>query len=393
MASKDYYQILGIPRTASESDIKTAYKKLAKQWHPDVNKAAGSTEKFKEISEAYSILSDASKRQTYDQFGSEAFSGGNASGFSGFGGGSGSAGFDFSDFFRAQGGMGGFSNMDDLLRQAFGGEFGMGGESPRARTQPSHLRADVELTFEEAAFGAKKTIALTHLEECEACSGSGSKDGKRQKCTTCKGRGVEVHTRRTPFGMFQTQAMCSRCAGTGEMISDPCTECKGKGSIRKTRDIDISIPAGVDTGNHLRVPKQGNYSNGKHGDLYVVLLVRPHPRFKRDGADLYMEEALSYYDAVLGADVEIPLLDGKTATLHVPAGTKPGTVFRLRGKGIKILNHNEHGDQFVKVEIDVPQKLSAEEKTILEELRAQKNGSERPTKPAKKGKKKGFFGI
>lgn len=390
MAGKDYYQILGIPRTASESDIKSAYKKLAKQWHPDVNKDPHATEKFKEISEAYSVLSDAQKRQTYDQFGSEAFSGGGAGGFSGFG--QGGAGFDFSDFFRAQGGMGGFSSMDDLLRQAFGGEFGMGGESPRARTQPSHIRADVELTFEEAAFGTKKNVSVTHLEACDTCNGTGSKDGKRQTCSTCKGRGIEVQTRRTAFGMFQTQTMCSRCGGTGEMISDPCSVCKGKGSLKKSKEIEVSIPAGVDTGNHLRVPKQGNFSNGKQGDLYVVLHVRAHKVFKRDGPDVYVEYPLSYYDAVLGGDIEVPLIDGKTATLHVPTGTKPGTVFRLENKGIKMLNENAHGDQFIKVEIEVPQKLSAEEKALLEELRSQKKESAPKAKKSKK-KKKGLFGL
>ncbi len=384
MANKDYYTILGLPSHASSDEIKSAYKKLAKQWHPDVNKSTQATEKFKEISEAYSVLSDQQKRQTYDQFGSDAVN----QGFSGFGGAGGMPGFDFSDFFRESGfgGMGGFGSMEDLFRSAFGEGFA---SATRREQQPSHLRADIELTLEEAAFGTKKTISVTHLEECETCQGTGSSTGKKQTCNTCKGRGMETHTRRTAFGMFQTTTTCSKCGGTGQIISDPCKTCHGKGSVRKTKQIDVSIPAGVDTGNHLRISKQGNYANGKHGDLYVVIFVRPHTIFKRDNSDVLVEMPVPYYDAVLGGEIEVPLLDGKTATLNIPAGTKPGTIFRMRGKGIKHLNENGLGDEFVKVEIDVPEKLSVEERAMLEELR----GSKTNKKGTKPGKKKGFFGL
>lgn len=388
MASKDYYATLGLSKNASDADIKSAYKKLAKQWHPDVNKSPEATEKFKEISEAYSVLSDTQKRQTYDQFGSDAFSGG------GFGGGSGGfpgggAGFDFSDLFREGfGGAGGYSSMDDLLRSAFGEGF----SAQREQAQPLHVRTDVELTFEEAAFGATKTIEFERLSPCDTCSGSGSASGKKQTCTTCKGRGMHTQTRRTPFGIFQTTGTCSTCGGTGHTISDPCKTCKGKGHVKKWQKLDVKIPAGVDTGNHLRLAKQGHTQHGKHGDVYVVLHVRPHPVFRRDGSDVYVEQPISYADAVLGGEVEVPLLGGKTATLNIPAGTKPGKVFRMKDKGIKFLNEDAFGDEFVRVEIDVPEKLSAEEKALLDEFRAlHQHGT--PKSTGKKSKKKGFFGI
>lgn len=394
MASKDFYSILGLPKNASEADVKTAYKKLAKQWHPDVNKSPEATEKFKELSEAYSILSDPQKRQTYDQFGSDAFSG---AGFgSGAGGGFSGAGFDFSDLFRegfggggsfggGSFGGGGFSSMDDLLRSAFGEGF----STSREDAQPLHIRTDVELTFEEAAFGITKEIEINRLETCEACKGTGSATGKKQTCNTCKGRGMETHTRRTPFGIFQTTGTCSTCRGTGHVISDPCKTCRGKGSVHKNQKIDVKIPAGVDTGNHLRLTKQGNAHANKHGDVYVVIHVHPHPIFRRDGSDIYVEQPISYADAVLGGDVNVPLLGGKTATLHVPSGTKPGKVFRMKDRGIKFLNEDAFGDEFVRVEIDVPERLSAEEKALLEELR-NVHGDK---KTSKKPKKKGFFGI
>jgi molecular chaperone DnaJ len=393
MASKDFYSILGLSKNASEADIKTAYKKLAKQWHPDVNKSPEATEKFKEISEAYSILSDTQKRQTYDQFGSDAFSGGGfGGGAGGFGGGA--AGFDFSDLFRQGFGSGGstfggsgYASMDDLLRSAFGEGF----SAQREDAQPLHIRTDVELTFEEAAFGVTKTIEISRLENCDTCKGTGSMSGKKETCKTCKGRGMETQTRRTPFGIFQTSGTCSNCRGTGHVISDPCKTCKGKGSSYHTKKLDVNIPAGVDNGNHLRLSKQGNAHRGKHGDVYVVLHVQSHPIFRRDGSDIYVEQPISFADAALGGDVNVPLLGGKTATLHVPPGTKPGKVFRMKDKGIKFLNEDAFGDEFVRVEIDVPSTLSAEEKTLLEELRnvrAEKKPSE-----GKKGKKKGFFGI
>ncbi|MFH0970507.1 MAG: molecular chaperone DnaJ [Candidatus Diapherotrites archaeon] len=380
MASKDYYSILGIDRSATPEQVKAAYKKLAKQWHPDVNKERNATEKFKEISEAYSILSNQEKRQTYDQFGSEAVN----QGFSGSGQG-GMPGFDFSDFFS--GGMGGFGNMEDLLRQAFGGEF-YGRENNRRETI-SHVRVDVELTFEEAALGTTKSISITHLTACPACNGTGSKTGKKETCPTCRGRGMATQIKRTPFGMFQTTFPCSHCRGTGETISNPCKTCDGKGSVKKTAELDVTIPPGVDTGNHLRVPGQGNYSHGKKGDAYVVLHVKPHPLFKRDGEDVYAEQFIPYEEAVLGGEISIPTLDGKKTTITIPPGTKTGKVFRLKGKGIARLNENGYGDEYVRVEVDVPSKPTKEEKELLEKLRSLKKGEPY----SEKKKKKGFFTI
>jgi len=381
MVSKDYYHTLGVNKTASADEIKAAYKKLAKQWHPDVNKSPNASEKFKEINEAYSALSDPQKRQTYDQFGSEGMNGG----FSGFGQGA-PGGFDFSDFFT--GGAGGFGNMDELLRQAFGGEFSYGNRGRSA--QSLHIRTDIELEFEEAAFGTTKTIRVMRNDECDTCKGTGSSTGKKETCSTCKGRGMHTQVKRTPFGMFQTTGPCSTCHGTGHTIAEPCKSCKGKGTQPKETKIEVKIPAGVDTGNHLRIPKQGHSSEGKKGDVYVVLHVRPHEVFKRDGNDIYLEQPISYADAVLGGDVEVPILGNKNATLHIPSHTKPGTVFRMKGNGIKYLNEDGHGDQYVRVEIKIPEKVSAEEKEFLETMRSTPHhSSERP----KKGKKKGFFGI
>lgn len=380
MANKDYYETLGVSRNATADEIKSAYKKLAKQWHPDINKSANATDKFKEINEAYSVLSNQQKRQTYDQFGSDAA---NQGGFSGQGN---MGGFDFSDFFGG-GGASGFGSMDDLLRQAFGGEFYSGSQGRSA--QSLHIRTDVQLDFEEAAFGVTKTIHVLRNEECETCTGTGSSTGKKETCTTCKGRGMETQTRRTPFGLIQTSGPCSKCGGTGQLISDPCRTCKGKGVLPKETKIEVKIPAGVDTGNHLRIPKQGHAGDGKKGDVYVVLHVQPHKLFRRDGYDIYLEQPISYADAVLGGDIEVPALGKKTASLHIPAHTKPGSVFRLKGNGIKVLNENDHGDQYVRVEIQIPDKVSKEEKEFLEKMRTPSTSSEKP----KRGKKKGFFGI
>jgi molecular chaperone DnaJ len=393
MAEKDYYAILGVSKSASADELKSAYKKMAKKWHPDINKAPEATEKFKEVNEAYSVLSDANKRAQYDQFGSESFKSGMGGGAGGFPGGMG--GFDFSDMFN--GSAGGFPGMEDLLREAFGGQFG-GGTRTRRAPQAQHLRYDLELSFEEAAFGATKTISIPHLRACEHCEGTGAEKGsKKEKCPTCKGRGMETRTQRTPFGLFQTTATCSKCGGEGEIIKEPCTRCKGKGTQNKTSSIEIKIPAGIDTGNHLRVPHQGNFTpgGGAQGDLYVVIHVTPHETFKRDGADVYVEQGISFPLAAMGGEVDVPVLGGNV-TMTVPAGTQNGKVFRLREKGIKQLNSEEYGDEFVRVRIDVPTHLTSRQKELLEELQAEMHGkdtaAESTSKKSKKGKK-GIFGF
>lgn len=386
MAEKDYYSILGVSKNASAEELKSAYKKMAKKWHPDVNKSPEATEKFKEVNEAYSILSDANKRAQYDQFGSESFKSG--MGGQGFPGGMG--GFDFSDMFNG-GGMGGFPGMEDLLREAFGAQFGGGTRTRRA--QPQHLRFDLDLTFEEAAFGTTKTISVPHLRACEHCGGTGAEKGsKKEKCPTCKGRGMETRTQRTPFGLFQTTATCSKCGGEGEIIKEPCKVCHGKGTQNKTSSIEIKIPPGIDTGNHLRVPNQGNYSPGAQGDLYVVIHIAPHDTFRRDGADVYVEQGVPFPTAALGGEIDVPILGG-TVSMTIPAGTQNGKVFRLREKGIKQLNSNEHGDQFVRVRVDVPTHLTARQKELLQELQEEFGGkaTHKESKP-KKGKK-GIFGF
>ena len=387
MAEKDYYSILGVNKSASAEELKSAYKKLAKKWHPDVNKAPEATEKFKELNEAYSVLSDSNKRAQYDQFGSESFRGGG--GFQGFPGGM--EGFSFSDFFN-QGGASGFPGMEDLLREAFGGNFS-GGTRARRRSQPQNLRYDIEISFEEAAFGTTKTISVPHLRVCETCEGSGSQKGsKKEKCATCKGHGMETRTQRTPFGIFQTTTTCSKCGGEGEIVKDPCKTCKGKGIQSKTSTIEIKIPAGIDTGNHLRVPHQGNASpEGNPGDLYVVIHVAEHDTFKRDGADVYVEQSVPFTTAALGGEIDAPILGG-TVTLTIPPGTQHGKVFRLREKGMRKLNSSEHGDEFVKVSIEVPEHLTSKQKELLEELHHTFSKSKEEPAKSKKGKK-GLFGF
>jgi molecular chaperone DnaJ len=378
MARKDYYQILGISKESSPAEIKSAYKKLAKKWHPDLNKDEQAGEKFKEISEAYSVLSDPQKKQMYDQYGSSAF----GEGFQGFGGAG--AGFDFSDLF----GNSGFGNMEDLFRQAFGGGFGFG-NFQNQRAQPQNIRVDIELAFEEAVFGTTKKIEIEHHVVCDVCNGTGSKNGKRETCDVCKGRGMETKTRRTPFGMFQTTAPCSKCGGIGEVVINPCRECEGDGIALRKNKIEIKIPEGVDNGNHLRISNQGHATpDGRKGDLFVVIRVKPSKIFKRDGSDVFIEHELDFAEAVLGGEVEVPILGNKTATVKIPSGTSVGKLFRLKGKGIKRLNSSGYGDQYVQVTIKVPNKISKRERELLEELYEIQSKDKKKIK-----KKKGFFGF
>jgi len=358
--SKDYYKILGVEKNASKEEIKKAYKKLAKQYHPDLNKEADAEQKFKEINEAASILGDDQKRQQYDQFGSDSFKGG--AGFNG------ASGFDFSGF---QGG--GDFDFDNIFDMFFGG----GGRRQERRGQD--LRFDLELSLEEAAFGKSETIIIEKKNVCKECDGSGGE--KMETCSICHGAGKSTEIRRTAFGAFQTTTICSTCGGQGKKILEECKKCSGDGFIKGTKKIKITIPAGVEDDSRLRVTGEGDAGmrGQRPGDLYVFISVKEHDFFERDGADINVEIPISFTQAVFGDEVEVPTLNGK-AKLKIPAGTQSGTVFRMRGKGISYANDYGVGDQNVMVKVQVPKKLSRKEEDALKEFAEASGDHARPQK-------------
>ncbi|MBW3017200.1 molecular chaperone DnaJ [Candidatus Woesearchaeota archaeon] len=354
--AKDYYKTLGVGKNATKEEIRRAYKELAKKYHPDKNNSPEAAEKFKEINEAASVLADDSKRQQYDQFGT-------ADGFKGF------SGFDFG----GSGFGGGFEfNFDDIF------DMFMGGQNPFSRRRKrsdsergADLRYDVDIALKEAAFGVEKEILVSKMDECDKCSGSGAehKSGIGD-CPECNGSGYVTKRARTPFGYFQTSGSCRNCGGTGKIIKDPCQMCDGTGRVKKTKKIKINIPAGVETGNQIRVSGQGEagFRNGSPGDLYVFINVLEDKVFERDGDDIYINIPISFSMAALGDEIDVPTLDGKKAKLKIPSGTQPGTVFRLKGKGIENLHSYRKGDQLVRVNVDVPKKLNKKQKDLIKEL-------------------------
>ncbi|MBI5099349.1 MAG: molecular chaperone DnaJ [Nitrospirae bacterium] len=344
---KDYYNTLGLDRNATDADLKKAYRQLALKYHPDRNpgdKAA--EEKFKEINEAYACLSDTDKRSNYDNFGTAEGAG---------------AGFGFEGF-------GGFStNFGDIFGDVFGDIFGE--FTGRRRTRPAKgqdLLYELELTLQESVFGTDKEIKIPRWENCSDCDGTGSQPGKGPAvCPNCKGTGQT----RIQQGFFTISKTCGKCGGHGKIITDPCTKCKGQGKVRRERTVSLKIPAGVDTGIRLKVSGEGEAGlyGGPHGDLFVVIHVAPHSFFKRKGNDLLCEVPISFVQAVLGADIEIPTIDG-TATVKIPSGTPSGTVFHLKGKGAPKLGGYGKGNQYITVFIDVPKKLTARQKELLKEF-------------------------
>lgn len=353
---RDYYEVLGLKKGASDDEIKKAFRKLAMKYHPDKNSGDKTAEEnFKQVNEAYSVLSDPDKKNKYDRFGHAGVD--PNAGFGGAGGGFG-------------GGFGGFEDIFDM----FGGMFsGGGGHSQRRRNAPmkgSDLQKAMSITFEEAAFGTKKQIQLNKHIQCETCKGSGAKPGtSKTSCPKCGGSG-EIHTmQKTPFGTFQSASPCDQCGGTGEINESPCQDCGGTGKIRKTVTISVDIPAGVDNDSVISIKGQGEpgSNGGPYGDLYIVISVKAHTLFERKGQDLWLEIPISFNQAALGDEITVPTLEEKVS-YKVPAGTQPNTVFRLKNKGIKSLRSGRKGDLYVRVILEVPTKLSSKQKKAIQNM-------------------------
>lgn len=368
MTKRDYYEVLGVGKTASLDEIKSAYRKLALQYHPDRNKESGAEERFKEISEAYAVLSDSEKRAKYDQFGHEGFD----------------RMYSQEDIFRN-------ANFEDIFREfgfGFGnsGGFGFGGSmfdslfgGMGGGRQNNDLRADVEVSLQQAAKGLDYPIRVQRNKPCNECSGTGSKGGRRTTCSKCKGRGQVRTSRSMGFANFMTVTACDKCGGQGTVPDKPCSRCRGSGSVGSEENITVKIPAGIEDGAYLRVSGQGNYSNGERGDLYVVVHVAPHEFFRREGDNLYSEIPISFAHAALGGEVEVPTLEGK-ARLTVPAGTQTHTLFRLAGQGMPRVRGRGNGDLIVRVIVQTPSNLSQKQRDALKEFA-----------DVEQKKKKGFF--
>ncbi len=352
MAKRDYYEVLGIAKNATEDEIKKAYRALAKKYHPDVSKEANAADKFKEVQEAYEVLSDSQKRAQYDQFGHAAFENG-GQGYGGFGG-----------------GFGGFDDLGDIFSSFFGG--GFSGSSRRSGPRKGQDRfLQVTIDFMDAVFGKELSIPLSFDEECPDCSGTGaySKDDL-QSCSNCHGSGKVTSQQRTAFGVFQQQSVCPVCRGSGKEIKRQCPKCKGQGYQRKNIEVQLKVPAGIQTGQQLRVAGKGERGSngGTNGDLFVEVAVRRHKSFVRDGRNIHITVPISNVDAVLGCKIDVPTVYGDVS-LTIPEGTQPNTKFRLKGKGIKDTRTGLSGDQYVEVNIEIPKKLTREEKELYQSIK------------------------
>ncbi|WP_078413824.1 molecular chaperone DnaJ [Priestia abyssalis] len=348
MSKRDYYEVLGVSKSATKEEIKKAYRKLSKKYHPDINKEADAADKFKEIKEAYEVLSDDQKKAHYDQFGHTDPN----QGFGGFGGADFGGGFGFEDIFSSI--------------------FGGGGRrrDPNAPRQGADLQYTMTLSFEEAVFGKETTIDIPREETCDTCHGSGAKPGSKvETCSHCQGAGQVSVEQNTPFGRIVNRRACHHCNGKGKIVREKCGTCHGAGRINKNKKINVKIPAGVDDGQQLRVSGQGEpgFNGGPAGDLYVVFHVRPHEFFERDGDDIYCEMPLTFAQAALGDEIEVPTLHGKVK-LKIPAGTQTGTKFRLKAKGVPNVRGYGQGDQHIIIRIITPTKLSDKQKQLLREF-------------------------
>ena len=368
-AKRDFYEVLGLSKGASEDEIKKAYRKLAKKYHPDLNPGNKEAEaKFKKVNEAYEVLSDSDKKARYDQFG-------HAGVDPSYGGGTYAGGNPFGDDF----------DLGDIFGSFFGGGF-----SSRRRANAPKRGSDCEvriyISFDEAAKGCKKDVSYRVIEKCPDCNGSGASNGTSAKtCPVCHGTGQSKVTQRTPFGVIQTSRTCERCSGTGKIIENPCHKCSGTGRIQNSKKVEVNIPAGIDNSQILNVSNHGNagINGGPYGDLHVYINVQPHPIFERRGFDIWCEIPITFVQAALGAEVTVPTIDGRVRyTIH--EGTQPGDVFKLRGKGIERLGARGRGDQFVKVNIEIPRNLSQSQKEILKNFESEANETNYQ-------KRKGFF--
>ena len=347
MNKRDYYEVLGVDKNASEAEIKSAFRKLAKKYHPDVSKEPDAAEKFKEAQEAYAVLSDANKRRQYDQFGHSAFD---------QMGGADASGFDFSDF-----------DFSDIFGDIFGSGFGFGGRSSNRSRRGNDTLVRIDLTFEEAVFGCKKDVKIDTMVECDSCNGKGGHGEKT--CQTCHGSGQVTSEQRTIFGSFATRSTCQTCHGKGVTYDTKCSKCHGEGRIRENKTVEVKIPAGVDTGNKLRLNGKGEagVNGGPNGDLYLEFKVKSHPLFERDENDVYLTLPITITEAVLGCKKDVPTLNG-TVKLSIPAGSKTNDKHRLKGKGIADPQTGRKGDMYVIIDIHIPKKISRDQKKLFEAL-------------------------
>lgn len=349
MAKRDYYEVLGVGKDASENEIKKAYRALARKYHPDANKDdPNAADKFKEATEAYQVLSDAEKRAQYDQMGHAAFAQGQ-----------GGQGFDFSGF-------GG--GLDDIFEMMFGGGFGGRQRRPRGPERGADLSYELEIDFIDAVFGKEVELELPRTEACETCGGSGAEPGTHPAtCTQCNGTGQVQFAQNTPFGRMMSSRACDRCHGTGSYVEHPCRTCRGQGMVRRTRRVKVKVPGGVNDGTRLRLSGEGEggLRGGPPGDLFVYMRVRPHREFVREGLNLIREEKISFPQAALGGDIRVQTLDGKNVTLTVPEGTQSGTILRIRGHGVPRLGSTQRGDLLIRVIVETPKRLSAKQRELL----------------------------
>lgn len=352
---RDYYEVLGVDKNADDATIKKAYRTLAKKYHPDMNPGDKEAEaKFKEVNEAYDVLSDPDKKAKYDQYGHAAFdpSAGGGAGFGGFG--------DFGGF-----------DINDIFSSFFGGASG-GSTRRNGPVRGDDITVRLTISFEESVFGCKKEVSYNKIQKCADCSGTGAAKGTSPKtCSACGGSGQVRVQQRTPFGIMQTQKTCDTCHGTGKIIENKCPNCRGTGFVRVPKKLEVNIPAGIDDGQQLSLRYQGSdgMNGGNAGDLYIIISVRPHSVFERDGDDLYCEVPITYAEATLGAEIEIPTLEG-SMKYTIPEGTQTGTVFTLRNKGVTRVNSKVRGDLYITVVVEVPKNLTSEQKNLLEKFAA-----------------------